>query len=178
MHSLAGNFLVNFFLRRPACIFSHGRFLWAPSLGLFWYALSWDPFILHSFSAESSMSSFAGVFPLLFFAEVFCVTFFAGFPMHGLWHGFYHGLFLGDCFRELLLMDDFHGLFRGAFFAVVVSASAFAGLFCLAFFAMLFPRLFLWFLSKGHLPCTPLRSQFSCLLSQGFFCIHFRRDFK
>ena len=88
------------------------------------------------------MSSFAGIFPLLFFAEVFCVTFFAGFPMHGLWHGFYHGLFLGDCFSELLLMDDFHGLFRGAFSAVAVSVSAFAGLFLLGLFRKVFSAAF------------------------------------
>ena len=58
-----------FFLEPPAFIFSHGRFPWALSLGLFWYALSWVSHLLNSFAAEVFMSSFAGAFFLHFFVE-------------------------------------------------------------------------------------------------------------
>ena len=48
--------------------FLRGRLPCALSLGLFWNALSWSLFILHSFVSESSMISPAGVLSLLSFA--------------------------------------------------------------------------------------------------------------
>ena len=74
MLSLAGIFLTHSFLghgHHGASFCMDGYYGLGYFAGVFWYALSWDPSILHSFATESSMKSFAGFFPCSFLQRFF-----------------------------------------------------------------------------------------------------------
>ena len=114
-----GKFFGAFFSGPSPWTFSRGRLPWALSLGFFWYALSWSPFILHSFVAEISMTYPAGVLSWLFFEVDFLRNIFcrasSAWPLavHLPWvppwghllrtvsHGRFQRLFCGSFFRAI-----------------------------------------------------------------------------
>ena len=82
------------------------------------------------------------------------------------------------CFAWTTSMDSFMERFSVRFLAMVSCVHSFAGFSFLILFRRAFPQLFPWVLCRENIPWTPLRGLFSCPFSQGFYCMHFRRDFE
>ena len=96
---------------------------------------------MHIFACETSLGSFAGVFWYVFA------------------QGFYHGLFLGDIFRELFRMDDLQGVFCGGFFRAISCEAVSPGI--------RWQRRHLWAHPPEPFLRASLRNHFLDALSQG-----------